>query len=330
MVIFRTGGRIRREAADWLARMGAGPDAENQAAFQRWYEADPRHADAYDRMAAIWSGASRISRAPKAMLVDKKPVPLFRRPFGFALAASFVVAIALATMVLLGSPWRGGSKGPSEQAMALASTVGEVRQVDLPDGSRVILDSDSRVDVRLSSTERRLTLREGRARFIVAHETRPFIVSAASNEVVATGTIFDVSLFQGQLAVVLIEGSVEVRRPGGAPDRGTQRLSAGQKLVAGGDAPAVRQPVIQGETRWPSRMLEFEDTPLREAVALVNRYSRTQLRLGDERIGNLRVSGAYRAGDVEGFARSLVAAFGLRLETRPNGNLLLVDPRASR
>ena len=72
------------------------------------------------------------------------------------------------------------------------------------------------------SSERLLTLSEGRARFIVAHEARPFIVRAASNEVVATGTIFDVSLIQDRLAVVLLEGSVEVRRRRGGRTRSTQ------------------------------------------------------------------------------------------------------------
>jgi ferric-dicitrate binding protein FerR (iron transport regulator) len=55
MAFFRTRGRIRREAADWLARLGGGADEESHAAFRRWYDADPRHAEAYDRMAAICS-----------------------------------------------------------------------------------------------------------------------------------------------------------------------------------------------------------------------------------------------------------------------------------
>ena len=191
-------------------------------------------------------------------------------------------------------------------------------------------NSGSRVDARFTVSERLLTLHDGRARFIVAHESRPFIVRAASNEVVATGTIFDVSLIQGRVAVVLLQGSVEVRHRRGGQSDGLQRLAAGQRLTIAGEAPLETRPATRGETLWPTRMLEFDDTPLQEAVVMVNRYSRVQLRLGGGRIGGLRVSGAYRAGDVEGFARSLATAFGLRLETRPDGSLLLVDPGASR
>lgn len=328
MAIFRTSGRIRREAADWLARLGAGADGENHSAFRRWYETDRRHAEAYDRMAAIWSGASQISASPAAATIDETTPRASPSPFGLALAACLVGGIALALVLLLGPRWLPDSAG--QQLQSFATAIGEIREVALPDGSRLVLDSSSRVETRFTTSERMLTLSEGRARFIVAHESRPFVVRAGSNEVVATGTIFDVSLIQNRLAVVLLQGSVEVRQRRDGRSGVAQRLEAGQRLVIRGEAPAVRQSATRGETRWPTRMFEFDDTPLQEAVALVNRYSRVQLRLGGGRIGDLRVSGAYRAGDLNGFARSLAAAFSLRLETRPDGSLLLVDPRSAR
>ena len=320
MAIFRTEGRIRREAADWLARMGGGPDAGNHAAFKRWYEADRRHADAYDRLAAIWSAAGRLGASPTGGEEAAAPARRPARRAAFALAACLVAGIGLVLVLLGTGRWfsEDGRAGP----LSYASAVGEIRQVALPDGSRLVLDSASRVEAEFSDAARLLTLREGRARFIVAHEARPFIVRAASNEVVATGTVFDVSLIENRLAVVMLEGSVEVRRQDG---RSMRRLQAGDRLVIGENAPE-RGRASRGEIRWPSRMLEFDDRPLREAAALVNRYSHTQLRLGSDRIGELRVSGAYRAGDVAGFARSLAAAFGLRLETRPNGVILLAEP----
>jgi transmembrane sensor len=72
-------------------------------------------------------------------------------------------------------------------------------------------------------------------------------------------------------------------------------------------------------------MLEFDDTPLGEAAALANRYNKLQLKLADDRIRSLRVSGGFRAGDTVGLARSLAAAFDLRIVSQPDGSLLLVD-----
>jgi transmembrane sensor len=325
MRFLRTRGRIRREAADWVARLGGGADEGEHAAFRRWHEADPRHAEAYDRLAAIWSAAGRLERSPGAE--RSATISIARTPrFRFAMAASIVAAVALVSILMLKPNLLSRPSGGQE--ISLVSAMGEIKQVDLPDGSRVVLDSGSRIEARFSAAERRLTLLEGRARFIVAHEVRPFIVSAVSNEVVATGTVFDVSLIHDRLAVVLLEGSVEVRSVG-SPRRGVHRLAAGQRLLIRDNAQPVTQSAPRGEALWVRRMLEFDDTPLDEAAAVVNRYSRVQLRLADEHVRSLRISGAYRAGDVAGFARSLAAAFGLRLETQPDGNLLVTQPAGS-
>lgn len=320
MGIFRTRGRIRREAADWVARLGADEDGKNLASFRLWYQADRRHADAYDRIAAIYTAAGRASPSPATRADHVRPV---RRPLRFALAASLLAAIVLASILLSGGRWLTEAHGAEEQV--LASAIGEIKEIALPDGSRLVLDSNTRIEVRITATERRLTLREGRVRFMVAHERRPFIVSAAANEVVATGTVFDVDLIHGRLAVVLLQGAVEVRRANGRTASAIHRLRAGQKLIATSQSSPIVGRAARGESLWPRRMLEFDEVPLEMAAAMVNRYSVTQLKVGNARIGALRVSGAYRAGDIPGFAHSLAAAFRLRVQPLSNGNLLLAE-----
>jgi transmembrane sensor len=321
MALFpKSRARIRREASDWVARLGGQGSAEDHAAFRRWRDADPRHAEAYDRIGAIWNQAGQLSRLPAGDLPSD--VRTGRPPaLGFALAASLAV-VFLASIVLLGSRWLPGP-ALQQEPMVFAAAVGEIREIELPDGSRLTLDSDSRVESAFTEAERNLTLRDGRARFQVAHDARPFVVRAGTSEIVATGTLFDVSLVGNRTTVVLLEGSVEVR----AKDdrRQLERLVPGQKLILAASAPAERRRAARGEAAWPTRMLEFDDTRLDEAVARANRYSRAQLRLGDERIRGLRVSGAFRAGDIAAFAQSLATAFELRVVRQPDGNLLLVD-----
>ena len=320
--------RIRREASDWVVRLAESASEEERAAFGRWRDADPRHAYAYDRLAAIWNRAGRLSPTLAATRGRTEPSSERPRAFGFALAASLAAAMLLVSVLLLGPRWLPRSEPEAQETMLFAAGLGEIRQVDLPDGSRLVLDSGSRVEAVFAGAERKLTLQEGRARFAVAHEARPFVVRAGNTEVLATGTLFDVSLIGGRTAVLLLEGSVEVRAIADQ-NRGTrQRLAPGEKLILSPSAPAVRQRTTRGDTVWPARMLEFDDTPLHEAAVHANRYGKIQLRLGDERIGGLRLSGAFRAGDIAGLARSLAAAFDLRLVSQPDGNLLLVgsDP----
>lgn len=313
--------RIRDEAADWMVRLGEGRSEETEAAFRRWRDSDPRNAEAFARISRIWTDAPDTP-LPDGGTSDSTATSVMR----YALAASLAAAAVLAAVLLLAARWPAASAPDAPPGQSWATAVGEIRQVELADGSRLVLDSASRVDVRLTGAERRLILREGRARFAVARDRRPFVVHAGSSEVVATGTTFDVSVIGGRTAVLLLEGSVEVRGRPRAP-HARQRLEPGQKLVLEGSRP-VRGPVVSGETAWTSGMLEFDDTPLAEASALANRYGGRRLALADARMGALRVSGAYRAGDMDGLAHGLAAAFDLRVETTPDGDLLLVDPDA--
>lgn len=317
--------RIRREASDWVVRLSEDASQEDHAAFRRWHGADPRHAEAYDRIASIWNQAGRLSRSPTVGDLRADPRSGRPRAFGFALAASLAVAV-LVSILLLDSRWLPGS-APEQEPMLFAAALGEIKKVDLPDGSQLILDSGSRVEAVYTEAERKLTLRKGRARFQVAHETRPFAVRAGTSEVLATGTLFDVSLTGSRTAVILLEGSVEVRGRGTSEKnrRGLERLNPGEKLILSESAPAERRQATRGDTIWPARMLEFDKARLDEAATQANRYSKVQLRLGDERIRGLRVSGAFRAGDVAGLAQGLAAAFDLRLVSEPDGSLLLVD-----
>ena len=314
MIFFRSGRRIRREAANWVARLGGGAAESDHEAFRAWYAADRRNAEAYDRMAAIWSAAGRLQPAPA--------LPEARRPgrsgLVVALAASILAVAAIA--FFLRGPMSGAAGAPP---VAYATSRGELREIVLPDGSRVTLDATSRIELAFSATERRLQLHEGRARFTVAHDGRPFIVQAAADQVVATGTVFDVSLLDNKLSVVLLEGRVEVRRMRGEETRAITRMTAGQRLVVQGETAPVSLPIAPRDTSWASRMLEFDDVPLAQAVAMANRYSSRQIRLEGEAVARLRVTGAFRAGDAEGLARTLAAAFGLTLRTDADGNLVL-------
>lgn len=314
MSIFRTRGRTRREAAQWVARLGGGAGERDHEAFRAWYDADSRNAEAYDRMAAIWSASGRLSAKPAA-------------PAGRGMTGKGVWAVALAACLLgavaLAFALRGAVPGAAEPAVSYATGRSAPEEHVLPDGSRVLLDAQSRVELAFSAAERRIRLMSGRARFTVAHEARPFIVQAGADEIVATGTVFDVSLLESSVSVALLEGTVEVRHGHGQTARSTTRLTSGNRLVISNQTAPYSTRVASRDTAWANRMLEFDEVTLAEAIAMANRYSRTQIRIADEAAGALRVTGAYQAGDAPGLARGLAAAFGLRVSTDPDGTLSL-------
>lgn len=318
--------RLRTEAATWFARMRSPGAEQDRAEFDAWL-AQPGHREVYDRMAVRWLQSDLISQTKVGQGREGLPP---RRTGGhrsryYALAASLVAVVAIGFTVWAwsGDRIQGGGVPSSMAGSAISSPVG-IRQVRLADGSTVTLDTASAIEVRMSARARRIRLVRGRARFEVAHDaSRPFIVSAGGDEVVALGTIFDVSLTSGSPRVSLLRGSVEVRRAGegGSPGKMIARLAPGQAIALAGDAPAV-QAAPPAEAVWAKGMLAFEGAPLAEVLAAANRYSTHKVIFEDPALGTLTVTGTFHADRPDELAATLAAAFGLEVVRRGDGYLL--------
>jgi transmembrane sensor len=186
--------------------------------------------------------------------------------------------------------------------------------VQLDDGSRIRLDTDTRLVVRLSSARRLVQLQRGQAFFEVAHDaTRPFVVEAGTTDVRALGTQFDVRRDAVHVQVTLLQGRVEVRQ--GSSDHGAAVvLHPGEQVVANG---ALGRPALADlttATSWTDGRLLFHAIPLRQAIAEMNRYSRRRIVLAAPGLGDEAVTGAFDTTNVEGFVLAVSGLHGLRVE----------------
>ena len=199
---------------------------------------------------------------------------------------------------------------------------GEQRTVTLSDGSRLDLNTDTRLRVRFNSNARQIIFDSGEAYFSVVHESRPFVVVLGDRAVTAVGTAFTVRRDQasGATAVTMIEGRVSVTsnmvalsspRPN---NDDITSLHAGQRLQWVQFRPAdLDSPSLEQATAWRGGQLIFDHTPLLEALAEFNRYSRTQIRLAAPQLNSSSVGGRFRIEDGESFARAVAAAHHLHV-----------------
>lgn len=316
----------RKEAADWFARLNQRKVSTNDVkAFSAW-RADPANAVAFERLEAMWDAAKTLGQTQEiaAFAAEARErrnngsPPPRQRLVGVLKPATAIGAVILA----LGAGvvvWR------VQQPTVYSTTVGEQRAVQLADGSRVIIDTDSRVSVRFTKGRRTVTLESGQAMFAVQGDAnRPFMVRAGQTEVVALGTRFDVRRLGDGARVVLVEGRVAVR-DAAAPDR-RWSLAPGQQVVTAARSPRVAAVDVPAATSWTRGRLTFEGTPIAVAVAEVNRYTRQPIELRDEKISSIRVSGAFDAGDIEGFVAALQDLYPLEAQRAPDGHLILSSP----
>jgi transmembrane sensor len=307
--------QAEREAADWFAKLNTLSITTNALErFQDWRRV-PANDAAYERMEALWEVGGRLQghpdiqrgvaralnrRAPIQQVLGlwRRPIP--RRTGAIALAAGLILAIGISIITVQSGQYRTG--------------VGEQRLVTLEDGTRLRLDTDSRVKVRLGDHERDVELLRGRAFFDVAHDTsRPFIVHADGTAVRALGTRFDVRLTGNAVKVTLVEGSVEVTQ---ADRPKAWRLAPGETLSPRETAAQPKRVDVAATTSWTSGRLTFRETPLAQAVAEVNRYSRRKVVVDVARLQQVPVNGVFDVGDTEAFVAAVSDLFELTVEPK--------------
>jgi transmembrane sensor len=152
-------------------------------------------------------------------------------------------------------------------------------------------------------------------------------VHAGSRIITAVGTRFDVRLFGSPdtptVRVALLEGAVNVTDA----NRASLELAsmvAGEVLQAPPSAPMrVRRGDTKALASWESGVLVFDDCPLGEAVAEMNRYTTHPIVLAEESGRVLRVSGVFNTSNPEHFAETIAETFALRLNRDQDGTVRL-------
>lgn len=309
---------ISLQAAAHFARRHAATTAQRDAR-EAWLRQDPRHAAAYDGVRQAWDLSAALADDPELQALkaaDLAALPRRTRP------PRRWLAMAASLALLVGAGVVGLRLSAPPDPVGYATTLGEKRTEAMADGTRVVLNTDTALEVRFSRSQRAVSLARGEAQFDVAHDpARPFVVSVGSDTVTALGTRFQVRRDVDATVITLLEGRVEVAS-------GEQRhiLQPNERAVLSprtGIAIASIDPrMAEG---WLEGWLRFRGTPLAEVIAEGNRYSTQKLRLGHPRLAAVPLSGNFHAGDNASIADAASLILPVRVERRGQDIVLLPE-----
>ncbi|MGG7595777.1 FecR family protein [Pseudomonas sp. WC1] len=310
---------VGEQAASWFARAQDAPhDNAVQSALQAWLTQHPRHRQEYERLAQLWRAADFIPRQRLEALCQPEPVRQLprRRLLRQALAAGVA-------MVALGLGWTVWQYQQLNHQDMLGTGLGERRQVELPDGSRLELNSATQVQVMFSPGQRHVRLDAGEAMFIVAHDSgRPFVVSTAQGNVTVTGTRFDVRQDPNRTRVAVEQGSVKVQ--GAAESLALLTAGQGSHIDAQGKVAAPYAIDAKALTAWRQGKLVFDNAPLSDVVAEVSRYRARPLHVASGKAAALRLSSTFSTDDPDALLRALPSILPVRVKNLADGSSEIV------
>jgi len=291
------------QAAQWLAREDRGLTAEESDALELWLGASSLNKVAYLRLKASWQRADRLAALKRPGLRVSERAPM---------AVPALVAAGL-VLVLAGGAWHfWPALRTTVDTRSYATAIGQKQEVRLSDGTRLELNTNTRVRASVTATGRIVTLDEGEAYFDVVHDAaRPFVVYAGNRRITDLGTKFSVYRSGDDVRVTVREGRVRVEILGQASQPVV--TDGGHEVVTkGGETLVLTKPDadIADDLSWRGGMLVFKEQTLAEAADQFNRYNTRQI-LVEGNARRIRIGGSFKADNVDVFVLLLHRGFGL-------------------
>jgi transmembrane sensor len=297
---------MMEEAAGWLAALDAG--SVTPQAFEQWRAADPRHAVAFAQVAHAFEQVERL-RAVEDRPAEPAPAPAINRR-GMLRAGVLAGGASVAGALLA---VRATAREHAETA------VGERRALVLDDGTRIVLNTDSRISWRTDEKGSRVWLERGEIGLAVPSTQRGTVELEAEGARFRLGTgRFNARQQPESLDLLVLEGVADSVR-GGQLKSGAMARVIG-KTVAVLPADMV---TLDRARSWNNGQLVFEGESLDFVVAEFNRYLDRKIVIADPSLSRIRLGGRFTTTDPADLLTALHASFGIRSQRSANGAITL-------
>ena len=339
-------------ASRWVLKIDEGSlGASDEAALAAWLDENIRHREVLLEVAGVWDKTDALARLaelfPHDSAADQMPRSTWHQRWAQGAAVAAGLAVLAISGVLLLNP--GSDRAPPTTSAAYETAIGAQKTVLLPDGSEVVLNTNSQLAVTFTPSARVLRLARGEILVRVAEDrARPLSVVAGDRIIQAVGTEFVVEITDDQQVELMVtEGKVVI----GIQPRAVTSIAKGDvdaldtaalppvlalledNIVSAGEAvilsaaDPVKETVSADEVEvklsWKQSRLIFRSEPLEKALQEVERYTTVEFVFLDESLKTRTLSGRFRTGDVEELLLLLRVNFNITHEFDGEDRVLL-------
>jgi len=281
-----------QEAADWLVKQQEKPlTPAEQAQLEHWQQSSENNRFAWQRAQRF---INQVDTLPKdiAYAVLNRPDDKERR-----------LNIGKLALLLATGPIAWGAYKTVENQHWRAdyrTAKGQMKQVTLPDGTKVTLNTATAFDAFFDGKERLLALREGEIQLEVVNvkslDFKPFIVSTQEAFLSPLEANFTVRQYRHTTRLGVLEGRVEAM-PKFAEHKEKNIILAGHQAELSEHSIISYENLSTDTISWLDNMLAVHNMPLHQFIQEVSRYHQGLLRVSPK-IANIEVSGAFPIADV--------------------------------
>lgn len=354
-----------------LARYLAGkcsPDEERE--LEAWVRADPTRAQLLDELRRIWDAAEdpatdwsdpsldmdaewqnmqeKLRSADRS--ASERPRSREKRTHArssekgrssWSRAVKWGARTVGAILLLAGGLWLAQSNwfsttAPEETAtyQEVVTEPGEQSQIQLTDGSSVMLNVDSKLrSPEAFSKQKRVVYLRGEAYFEVeADPNRPFVVETDEASVEVLGTSFNVRDYpeEEQIQVAVTEGGVSVHAQSTESEEQGTNLVSGQvgRWMAPDTALVTEMRDVTPFIAWTEGRMVFENTPLSTVALRLERWYDVEVKIQDSSLRSLRLTASLKSESVRNVLDVISASLGLTYRMQKDTVFLMSRERS--
>ncbi len=335
---------IRQQANLWIDQIDRGLSASQVEQIIQWAQQSESHRNALFNVAMLWDDMTITDRL-NDIFPQHQATKIHNNMAHYAVAMSVMLVLFVSISNLYNgfvNHWLNPTYLFSN-VQHFKTAIGEQKSFKLSDGSTLQLNTNSVIDINFSESKRLLTLVQGEAQFSVAKDLdRPFTVQSGAQSFTALGTVFNIQKDSNSSAELTVtEGKVLItsndftldKIPAHFTSLAENKLPA--TLVVMGEKAIVsalkKQPTIVKTTSkqleqtlsWQQGMLIFDGETLADALTEVTRYTNTQFKFDNPNLAEVKVSGYFKANDVDGLLQSLQSNLGIKAHKTANSLIWL-------
>lgn len=289
------------QACSWMARLWADDVTEkDHKDCEAWRKADPANEAAWQQVQQVRHRFEQMpDRKAGSQLLSRRNGLSRRQLLGFAglgLGVSIIGADTILPKVL-----------PTDYATA----TGEIRDYVLADGTRLILNTATRVDVAINDQQREIDLLEGEIWIKTGQHQLPLTVVTRDGLLQPLGTEFSIRQFDDSTRLSVYQGQVQLIPA--SQSSATRIIESGEGAAF---TPSLIQPTFAAQTdaiAWIHGKLAVADMPLTTFIAELSRYRAGLLRASTSLSGHT-VTGVFSLDDTDRILSQLMAIFPIKIQ----------------
>jgi transmembrane sensor len=331
------------DASYWIAKLDRDLTKSEKKQLSQWLSIDVLNIEVLFEVAQMWDKMDDLSRLsdifPQTDVKQKQT-----RNTIVAIAASVIVALTLMLYQNGGYllPFDHNTSSIVAMQTSYQTSVGESNTINLPDSSKIVLNTNSFVQVKYTQNSRIIELLRGEIHIDVAHDTsRPLSVIAGGKVIQAVGTAFNVEVRSERVELIVTDGKVLVAQKDNTDENDIEQMakrlpknslaiSKGEKVdldILGKKHGSVTKtdPIeIAANLSWRQGNIIFRGESLAEAMLEISRYTDIQFELAeDKELQEVQVAGLFKTGDVTGLLDVLTRNFNISYQKVGSHKIIL-------